>query len=111
MLRAVSEAMFEYGKLPILFCSSGTSHLTLQDVYLLARHIIDTPLRYCRIAFLHDMEPALESTRFIETLAADRGLTLAAFYSVPDALHWLAGAGSPGAGRDSKKKKGARKRP
>jgi len=90
LLHAVAEAVFDVGKLPILFCALGAASLTLADVYLLARYVIDTPLRHCRIALLYDVDPALEASRFIDTLAKDRRLEMAAFHALPDAVRWLA---------------------
>lgn len=89
LLYAVSEAVFKHGRKPILLCTPGCEPLSLTEIYVLARHVIDTPLRHARIAFIFHADRELESNRFIEELGAGRGLDLGVFPTVPDAVGWL----------------------
>lgn len=94
LLYAVSEAVFKHGRKPILLCAQGVGPLALPDLYVLARHVIDTPLRHVRIGFLFEADRELESSRFIEELGAGRGLALGAFPSEADAVGWLTASDS-----------------
>jgi hypothetical protein len=87
LLDAVTEAVFKHGRKPILICAPGCGALSLPELYILARHVIDTPLRHCRIAFVYTADGEL--TRFMEDLGAARGLTLATFDTVAEATQWL----------------------
>ncbi len=91
---AVSEAVFKHGRKPILLCAQGCGPLTLPALYVLARHVIDTPLRHVRIGFIFEADRELESSRFIEELGAGRGLALGAFPSEADAVEWLTASDS-----------------
>ena len=94
LLYAVSEAVFKHGRKPILLCAQGCGPLTLPDLYVLARHVIDTPLRHVRIGFIFEADRELESSRFIEELGAGRGLDLGVFPSEADAVGWLTASDS-----------------
>jgi len=96
LLYPVSEAVFKHGRRPILLCAEGCGPLPLPDLYVLARHVIDTPLRHGRIGFIFEADRELESSRFIEELGAGRGLDLGAFPTEADAIGWL--TADPGAG-------------
>jgi hypothetical protein len=89
LLYAVTEAVFKHGRKPILICAPEFGPLSLPELYILARHVIDTPLRHCRIAFIYKADHEL--TRFMDDLGAARGLTLAVFDTVADARQWLTG--------------------
>src|SRR5262245_40452868 len=89
LLYAVSDAVFRNGRQPILLCAPGYGPLSLSEVYVLARYVIETPLRHARIGFVSRVDRELESHRFIEELGARRGLDLAAFPSEADAIDWL----------------------
>ncbi len=89
LLYAVTEAVFEHGRKPILVCGPECGPLSLPDLYVLARHVIDTPLRHCKIAFVYQADRELESSPFIEELGAGRGLNLSVFPTEDDALQWL----------------------
>lgn len=89
LLYAVTEAVFKHGRNPILICGPHGGPLSLPDLYALARHVIDTPLRHCKIAFVYQADRELESSRFIDELGAERGLNLGVFPTEGDAIQWV----------------------
>lgn len=91
LLYAVTEVVFKHGRNPILICGPGCGPLSLPDLYALARHVIDTPLRHCKIAFVYQADRELESSRFIDELGAERGLSLNVFPTEGDAIQWATG--------------------
>ena len=91
LLYGVLEALLKHGRKPILVCATGCAPLSLLDLYVVARHVKDTPLRHGKIAFIYAADPALESSRFIETLGEGRRLNMAAFASEAEAERWLTG--------------------
>jgi len=96
LLYAVSEAVFEHGRKPILICGPGCGPLSLPDIYILARHVIDTPLRHGKIAFVYQTDSAFKSSRFVDELGAGRGLHLNVFPTEDDATDWLVEDGKDG---------------
>jgi len=91
LLYAVAGAVFKHGRTAILICAIGCTPLSLVDLYAVARHVIDTPLKHARIAFLYDADAEFEASRFIEELGAGRGLNLAVFRTEQDAQSWFGG--------------------
>ena len=94
LLYAVTEAVFKHGRKPILICGPGCGPLSLPDLYVLARHVIETPLRHCKIAFVYEADRELESSHFIDELGASRGLSLGVFPSVENAIQWAGAEGT-----------------
>src|SRR5258706_974253 len=74
----VLEAVLKHGSKPVLVCAMGAAPLSLPDLYAIARHVKDTPLRHGKIAFLYEVDRALETSRFIEELVEGNGLKLSA---------------------------------
>jgi|SRR6185295_11037429 len=96
LLYAVTEAVFQHGRKPMLICAPGCTPLSLVDLYVIARHVIDTPLRHAKIAFLYDSDAEFEASRFMEGLGAGRGLNMAVFRTERDAARWFGnGSGAP----------------
>jgi hypothetical protein len=89
LLYAVAEVVFKHGRRPILICAMGCGPLLLMDLYALARHVIDTPLRHARIAFLYDADRDFKASRFIDELGAGRGLDIGVFRTETEAAQWL----------------------
>ena len=89
LLYAVAEAVFKHGRQAILICAIGCAPLSLMDLYSVARHVIDTPLKHARIAFLYDSNAEFEASRFMEALGAGRGLDLAVFRTEREAQGWF----------------------
>jgi hypothetical protein len=89
LLYAVSEAVFKHGRKPILVCAPGAKPLALPDLYVLARYVIDTPLRHGKIGFVYDTDHELASNQFIEELGVRRGLDLGVFPTETEAIAWL----------------------
>ena len=89
LLYAVSEAVYKHGRKPILLCAPGAKPLSLPDFYVLARYVIDTPLRHGKIGFVYDADHELASNQFIEELGVRRGLDLDVFPTETEAIAWL----------------------
>lgn len=89
LLYAITEAVFKHGRKPILICAIGSAPLSLVDLYVIARHVTDTPLRHGRIAFLYEADHEFASSRFIEELGAERGLDIAVCRTESEAVAWL----------------------
>ena len=89
LLYAVSEAVFAHGRKPIVISGPGCGPLSLPDLYVLARHVIDTPLRHGRIAFVYKVDREFEASRFVDELGAGRGLDLSVFSTQDEAVGWL----------------------
>ena len=96
LLYAITEAVFKHGRKPILVCAMRCQPLSLVALYSIARHVIDTPLRHGKIAFLYDADRELESSRFIEELGEDRGLDIAVFRTEAEAVRWFGLGRLPG---------------
>jgi hypothetical protein len=91
LLYAVAEAVFKHGRKAILICAIGCAPLSLMDLYAVARHVIDTPLKHAKIAFLYDSDAEFEASRFIDSLGVGRGLDMAVFSTERDAARWFNG--------------------
>jgi hypothetical protein len=89
LLNAVSVALFRCAARPTMISALNKAPLTLTDLYTLARALSHTPLRRTPIAFIYDADDSFESSRFIESIAEENGLHLAAFKSPVEALRWL----------------------
>ena len=89
LLNAISVLVLQSSVRPALISAMGKKPLSLTDLYSLARSISRTPLRHHRIAFLYDADASFESSRFIESIAEENGLTLAVFKTVAEAVSWL----------------------
>src|SRR6185295_3091973 len=84
LLYAITEPVFKHGRKPILISAMGGSPLALVDLYSLAQHVIDTPLRHCKIGFLYQGECELEASHFIEELAEGRGVDISVLGTIPE---------------------------
>ena len=89
LLYAVAEVVFKHGRRPILICAAGCKPLSLADLYVLTRHVVVTPIRHGRIAFLYDADRSFKSSGFIEELSAGRALDMAIFSTETEAVRWL----------------------
>jgi hypothetical protein len=89
LLYAVAEAVFKHGRKAILMCAIGCAPLSLMDLYAVARHVVDTPLKHAKIAFLYDTDAEFEASRFMEGLGISRGLDMAVFRTERDAARWF----------------------
>lgn len=89
LLNAISVLVLQSSVRPALISAMGRKPLSLTDLYALARSISRTPLRQHRVAFLYDADESFESSRFIESIAEENGLTLAVFKTTAEAVSWL----------------------
>ena len=92
LLYAVSDAVFQHGRKPILICGPGCSPLSRQELHVLARYVMDTPLRLGKVAFIHDADREFEASRFIDDLRDGQGLDgldLSVFSTEDEAGRWL----------------------
>ena len=97
LMYAVAGVVFKHGRMPILICAMGCVPLLLMDIYVLARHVVDTPLRHARIAFLYDADRDFAVSQFVNELGAGRGLDIGLFRTETDAAEWLKNGRKPAA--------------
>ena len=80
---------------PVVIYSKEAAPLSLLDLYIFARLIVETPLRKLRIAFLYEGDPDFDSSQFVQTIVRDHGMQFGVFATLPEAVQWFANTEGP----------------